>query len=406
MMTVTDATATPTTGFDPGHFRQVLGQYPTGVVVVTAMSESGEALGMTVGSFTSVSIDPPMVAFLPDKASSSWAALRASGGHFCVNVLGSDQEDVCRMVATRKRDKFDGIPWHPSPAGLPLIDGAVAYMDCLTEVVHDAGDHHIVLGRVLSLDIVNHASYPLLFFRGGYGSFLPLSLAAGDGDLVEHLRLVDIVRGGMEELARAFGTEVTAITRIRDEVVLTATAGTSSTAVTPTRVGQRLPFLPPVGSVFAAFGSDQVRNAWLTGLGPDAPRAIVDYYSHVPERIRAQGYSIALGHERSRHVERISNRINVGDPAVDPRDLRSVVRDMDDMFNPTDLDPTGRYELHLLSAPVFRVDGEVAFTLNLWGPRHLVPVSEIERYAKELKKTAHAATVAIGGRPPQDPSTD
>ena len=86
---------------DPKHFRQVLGQYPTGVVIVTSVSAQGEALGMTVGSFTSVSLDPPLVAFLPDKASSSWKALRESGPRFCVNVLAAQQEDVCRAVASR-----------------------------------------------------------------------------------------------------------------------------------------------------------------------------------------------------------------------------------------------------------------------------------------------------------------
>jgi 3-hydroxy-9,10-secoandrosta-1,3,5(10)-triene-9,17-dione monooxygenase reductase component len=96
---------------DPERFREVLGQYPTGVVVVTAMGPADDALGMTVGSFTSVSIDPPLVAFLPSKMSSSWRSLRESGGSFCVNVLSSDQEDVCRAIAMRKHNKFDGMPW-------------------------------------------------------------------------------------------------------------------------------------------------------------------------------------------------------------------------------------------------------------------------------------------------------
>jgi len=83
---------------DTALFREVLGQYPTGVVVVTATDNAGDAIGMTVGSFTSVSLDPPLVAFLPSKTSSSWRALRESGDSFCINVLGASQEDVCRAV--------------------------------------------------------------------------------------------------------------------------------------------------------------------------------------------------------------------------------------------------------------------------------------------------------------------
>lgn len=157
---------------DPARFRQVLGHYPTGVVVVTALDPAGTAIGMTVGSFTSVSLDPPLVAFLPGKGSSSWRALRESGERFCVNVLSAAQEDVCRAVAMRKTDKFHDIGWHPSPAGNPVIDGAVAWIDCVTEQLHDAGDHHIVVGRVLNLHL-SEGQPPLLFHQGAYGTFTP-----------------------------------------------------------------------------------------------------------------------------------------------------------------------------------------------------------------------------------------
>lgn len=257
---------------DPKHFRQVLGQYPTGVVIVTSVSAQGEALGMTVGSFTSVSLDPPLVAFLPDKASSSWRALRESGPRFCVNVLAAQQEDVCRAVASRKVNKFHDIRWRPSAAGNPVIDGAVAYMDCTLEAIHDAGDHHIVVGRVHDLDLTG-AGHPLLFFRGGYGSFRPQSLAAGDADLVEQLKLVDRVRTTMEGLADRFGTEVTVVCLVNDQLVLTAAAGHTGSPDLPTRVGLRLPFMPPVGSVNAAWGSAELRERWLASF-PVGPRFV------------------------------------------------------------------------------------------------------------------------------------
>lgn len=379
---------------DPGRFRQVLGQYPTGVVIVTALGGAGAPIGMTVGSFSAVSLDPPLVAFLPDKKSSSWRALRESGPRFCVNVLGAKQEDVCRLIATRKQDKFAGIGWGYSPAGLPVVAGSVVWLECTTEEVIDAGDHDIVLGRVTGLDLGSE-TYPLLFLRGGYGSFTPLSLVAGDADLAGTLTLVDVARPYMEVLAARFDTEVTAVCMVRDELVLTAATGRSETAVAPTRVGQRLPWRPPVGSLFAAFGDEGRAATWLAELGRDTPPERAAYYRGVLERIRAQGHSVALGHARSASIERAATKINVGDAEVDERSLRAAIADMAKGYNPVSLDPEGRYELHMLSAPVFGRDGAVAFELNIWGPAEKITGARIEEYASALKDTAHDATAAI-----------
>ena len=252
-----------------GKFRQVLGQYPSGVVVVTALDADGAALGMTVGTFSSVSLDPPLVAFMPQKTSSSWAAMRAAGSRFCANILGEAQENVCRQVATRKVDKLDGIPWRLSAGGTPVIEGTVAYVDCEIVAVHDAGDHEIVIGQVLDLDVVSQTN-PLLFFRGGYGSFLPGSLAAGDADLFEQLRLVDLARPHMECLAAGCDSEVTAISLVRDELVLTAAAGHAKTALAPTRVGQRVPLCRRSAAFSRRWGSDQLQERWINRPGPEA----------------------------------------------------------------------------------------------------------------------------------------
>jgi flavin reductase (DIM6/NTAB) family NADH-FMN oxidoreductase RutF/DNA-binding IclR family transcriptional regulator len=384
---------------DAGQFRQVLGQYPTGVVVVTAMDAAGAPLGMTVGSFSSVSLDPPLVTFLPDKKSSSWKALRESGPRFCVNVLSAEQEDVCRLIAVRKQNKFDGIDWRPSPGGLPVIAGSVAYIECVTSEIIDGGDHDIVVGRVHHLDIEGQ-SFPLLFFRGGYGSFTPLSLAAGDADLVDQLFLVDLARTHMEELAARFDTEVTAVCLVHNELVLTATAGTSNTAVTPTRVGQRMPWLPPAGGLFAAFCSPARTEEWLKGLGPAAGPDEHEHYRQVIERVRARGYGITLGHRKSAALERAASRGGPSDPRADSEILRSAIRDLADGYNPAFLDPGELHEFHSMSAPVFDREGTIAFQLNIWGPRDRVPVARIEEYAQALTETARTATDAIGGRVP------
>jgi flavin reductase (DIM6/NTAB) family NADH-FMN oxidoreductase RutF len=153
---------------DSATFRRVLGHYPTGVCIVTAMEE-GRPAGMAVGTFTSVSLDPPLVAFFPDKRSSSWPRIERAG-KFCVNVLASNQLDLCKQFSTSGGDKFAGITHRVSDNGSPILDGVVAWIDCDLHAVHEAGDHYIVLGRVRELEATNPGS-PLLFFQGSYGEF-------------------------------------------------------------------------------------------------------------------------------------------------------------------------------------------------------------------------------------------
>ncbi|MEU4892695.1 flavin reductase family protein [Streptomyces sp. NPDC044780] len=151
---------------DPTRFRSVLGHFPSGITAITSRDADGKPVGMAVSSFTSVSLTPPLVAFLPGKSSSTFPAI-AERGSFCVNVLATDQEWICRALSVSGGDKFSGVTWQPGPHGDPVIDGVVAWIACTIEAVHDAGDHHIVIGRVDDLDARTEAS-PLLFFRSHY----------------------------------------------------------------------------------------------------------------------------------------------------------------------------------------------------------------------------------------------
>lgn len=387
-----------TMAIDPALFREVLGQYPTGVVVLTAMDADGRPVGMTVGSFTSVSLNPPLVAFLPDKASSSWKALRETGDAFCVNVLGAHQEDICRQIAMRKVDKFDGIGWTLSPAGNPLIDGAVASIDCVTHAIHDGGDHDIVVGEVLDLE-VRSAAYPLLFFRGGYGSFRPLSLAAGDADLLDQLKLVDLARTHMEQLAADCDTEVTAIVRVEDELVLTASVGRTAIAVTPTRVGQRVPFMPPLGSAHVAWADPVVADRWIGNLTAEVGAEHQETFRAMLDRVRDRGCAVALGHRLSEQLELTTAQLNDGDPTVSAETLRDAVTQVSECYNPVDL-PDTEAELRSVSAPVFNREGQVAFTLTTWGRPGNISAEEVDTYMRRTRHAAQLATQAIGGRSP------
>jgi flavin reductase (DIM6/NTAB) family NADH-FMN oxidoreductase RutF len=159
---------------DPMKFRQVLGHFPTGVTVVTATTADGSPVGLTIGSFTSVSLDPPLVGFLPQVNSERWRAINETGS-FVVNVLGAHQSELCwRFAKSSIAQPFEGVPWQPSPiTGSPIIDGVIAWIDCAIEGVVDAGDHHFVLGRVVELEHSEPESEPnpLLFYRGQLGRF-------------------------------------------------------------------------------------------------------------------------------------------------------------------------------------------------------------------------------------------
>ncbi|WP_284742410.1 flavin reductase family protein [Amycolatopsis sp. RTGN1] len=155
--------------FDGRHFRDVLGNLPTAVVAVTTAGPDDGPAGMVVGTFTSVSLDPPLVSFLADRSSQTLPRIRAAG-RYCANVLAADQEAVCRRMAVRDPGKFDTVPWTPSPLGNPVLEGIVAWVDCMIEKVVELGDHYLVVGRVHDLRVESPKT-PLLFFRGGYGDY-------------------------------------------------------------------------------------------------------------------------------------------------------------------------------------------------------------------------------------------
>lgn len=155
---------------DSRAFRNTLGQFCTGVVIATGV-ENGELKGFAAQSFTSLSLDPPLVAVCPAKTSTSWPKLRASGS-FCINVLAADQRVISEQFA--KPGMAASIAWRPGVTGSPILDGVLAYIDCDLETEHDAGDHTIAVGRVRAIEILDAAKGPLLFFRGAYGDFSAL----------------------------------------------------------------------------------------------------------------------------------------------------------------------------------------------------------------------------------------
>ncbi|HEX3177583.1 MAG TPA: flavin reductase family protein [Methylomirabilota bacterium] len=150
----------------PDDFRRVLGHFATGVTIITTVDAEARPTGLTVSAFCSVSLDPPQILVCIDHKSQSYPALR-DGDRFAVNILGCDHEPVSRRFATTRLDKFEGVPYRLGALGVPLIEGALAQLECRTVSRHVEGDHTILVGRVE--EARNSAGEPLLYFRGKYG---------------------------------------------------------------------------------------------------------------------------------------------------------------------------------------------------------------------------------------------
>ena len=152
---------------DPREYRRALGRFPTGVAIVTARSVDGSCIGLTANSFTSVSLEPPLVSWSLRRASALFGAF-SKAQHFAVNVLAASQAALAARFAARCPDRFDGVAVTEGIEGLPLIEGALARFECAAVACHMAGDHGIFIGQVARYTNTQCADRPLVFCQGGF----------------------------------------------------------------------------------------------------------------------------------------------------------------------------------------------------------------------------------------------
>jgi flavin reductase len=145
--------------------RKFAGQFPTGVAVVTTREPDGKCHGITISALTSLSLDPPLFLICLSKASNTLAAINNSG-HFCINILASDQVSISRTFASKSDDKFRDVQYTLGLLGSPLIDGATAHGECQVEASHEAGDHVIVIARLARTAVAD--AEPLVYHAGKF----------------------------------------------------------------------------------------------------------------------------------------------------------------------------------------------------------------------------------------------
>jgi 3-hydroxy-9,10-secoandrosta-1,3,5(10)-triene-9,17-dione monooxygenase reductase component len=151
----------------PHQMRSAMGIFASGVTVVCGI-DGGEPVGFACQSFASVSLDPPLVLFCADHRGRAWPRVRNSG-RFTVNVLAENQMEICARFGSGKGRKFDGLEWRESRWGTPVLDDVLLRVHCAVHDVHVAGDHDVVIGRVLEIDDPEATGRPMIFYRGGFG---------------------------------------------------------------------------------------------------------------------------------------------------------------------------------------------------------------------------------------------
>ena len=380
--------------FDSRRFRETLGHFPTGVVLITAFGHDSSPVGMVVGSFTSVSLDPPLVAFFPARGSARYSRLRSSN-RFCVNVLAADQEELCRRFATRGDTAFDGVSWSPSPSGTPVVEGSVAWLDCTVESAQEAGDHYLVLGRVEEMEIVNPVA-PLLFYQGGYGRFASLSLvAASVPELLPAVRMAELARPQLEDLATRLSAECNAIALVGHELVFVATAGSGRGASGPF-LGMRIPLMAPFAQQIVAWMDQETQQRWLDRGGAADPAARARLTERlVRTRKREWAMSRWSPDEDVRFHDALRDYTAGRATPANVRAILETIANYSSREEPAEVSSGERYDLQSLVVPVRCHDDQLALLLQL---RHLparATGTEVLEWIGELKLAAGAVARSL-----------
>ncbi|CAG7610427.1 FMN reductase (NADH) RutF [Leucobacter soli] len=386
-------------------WRAVLGEYPTGVTAITSTDAEGNPVGMVVGTFTAVSEDPPLVGFLPVAGSRTFAEI-SENGTFCANVLGYEHEELCRRFASRAEDRFESTRWERSELGNPRLTDAIAWFEGRITGTTPAGDHLFVMAEVTGLGVGDgSAGLPLLFLKGGYGSFTVPSLNFDVPGFSGQLRAAESVRDVVQQIADETGTECLLSTMADDSVLVITAANLLPSRPRYGIVGMNFPFAAPLTPVLAAWSAKDRLKLWEENsrhlLGKvDRPLLV-----RLLDTVREHGYGVTAG-ESSDDFDAIAN-----DPAASWGELTGAwsavkknVEAILDAWTPAGLSAAGESALPVMSLqfPVFDAEGLAQFELVISG-FDLHPDAEAFRSLVARGKAAAATiTELTGGTVPED----
>lgn len=271
-------------------WRAVLGEYSTGVCLLTARTGS-RLHAMVVGTFSAISQDPPLVGVFVDRTSTTFPRLATAGG-FTVSVLGATHEQLSRNVAAKAPDRFDQATLVDGEAGHPHVADAVAWFDTVIERRDQIGDHDLVVARVTDFGIGEDAELPLLFRRAGYGTFAAPSEPYDMRSFVERLHLAQAADHELQRVADALGVPLTVNTQIGDSVVTVGMVAPYSAEYDSARIGRSFPFAAPVAPVFAAWAPPGRTHAWTEGARHLIGRVEREQIARQLDGVRERGYGL------------------------------------------------------------------------------------------------------------------
>ncbi|MFW0794851.1 flavin reductase family protein [Gordonia sp. CPCC 205515] len=356
------------TPVDPQLFREVLGHYPTGVVVVTGRDPDGGILAMVVGTFNSVSLEPALVSFMPMKTSRTFEQMRHCES-LCINIVGGEQEDVVMTIARRWENKLDGVDWFESPSGDPVLADSVAWIDTRLWNTVDAGDHWIVLCEVADMAVTNPVS-PLIFFQGGYGSFVCSSLMARmDHEILPAIHAAHGARPQVEELASSIGCEVSVLTAVSCDEMAVALSATGDDVDRAHGLARRVPMVPPIGDSYVFDQPREAQERWIGKL-KHADDTIQQIHRDRLAFMRDNGFAMSFlpaeGDAAYVSMRDATRRYENGrlTPA-DERSIRESIANCAVDYQVRDIHADQTYDIGSLVLPIRDPNGGYSMTLRL-----------------------------------------
>ena len=358
--------------FDPRTFRNAMGHYPTGVALVTGRAPDGELLAMVVGTFSSVSLDPPLVSFMPMKSSSTFRKMQECDS-LCINIFGGEQESEMLSIAQRWQNKLDGIDWYPSPAGDPVLKNSIAWIDTTIADTVEAGDHWIVLCRVHDLEVTNPVP-PLLFFQGGYGSFVGSSLLGRlRHDSLPAIHAAHGASAELEDLADSIGCEVIVYAALSEDEFATVYSALGPDVSQEHRFASRVPIVPPIGDTYMFDKPDDVRDRWLAKIGAssgEVPDEVRQSHCRRLEILRDTGHLIAHlpddgGAAYRQMIDATNEYLNAPLTPFAEKTIRELIGSTTVDYTQREITADQRYTIGSIVFPVRDPAGEHTMTLRL-----------------------------------------
>ncbi|MFV0375087.1 flavin reductase [Microbacterium sp.] len=383
-------------------WRAVLGEYPTGVCLITARDAGRAPVGMIVGSFVAVSEDPLLVGFFADRRSTTLPHLLAAG-RFTVSVLSAADRDLARAFAQKAPDRWSVHEFCGAGTEPPRVKDAVVWIDASIESTTDHGDHVLVVGRVRDLGTgAGAAEMPLLFRRAGYGTFAAPSESYDARAFIERLRWATAAEADLAALADEIDCEITANTQLGDAVVTLASVLPHATGGSYENVGASHPWAAPIASVFAAWAPPARRHAWeeasrhLTG-GVDR-----ELIARQLSGIRARGYAIAGNRDLTQRFVQLTRGTGVARESY--AQMWAAIAESRRRLE-TDAGVDWR-NVAVVQVPVFGAEDQVVLSLYAVGLAPAPDEAAFTRVVTRIQQTARRMSERISGGPESSPAAE